>query len=243
MHQHADHAEPHQTITHSAPRGAGAHRGLGIAAALLLLVTGCADASTEDPPSPSTSSAEDASPSAEPSTPSDSEDPQPTPSDTEQTEDQEPASMETSAPISFAIPAIDAGSELLHLGLREDNTLDVPPGAPGSPASWYTGSPTPGESGPSVLLGHVDDSIGEPGVFADLPDLVEGDEITVDREDGSTATFSVTKAEQYGKNDFPTLEVYGNTDQAELRLITCDGYNEETGEYEDNYVVYAALEE
>lgn len=94
-----------------------------------------------------------------------------------------------------------------------------------------------------MLLGHVDDSVGEPGVFADLPDLVEGDEITVDREDGSTATFTVTKAEQCGKNDFPTFAVYGNTDQAELRLITCDEYNRETGEYVDNYVVYAALEE
>lgn len=63
----------------------------------------------------------------------------------------------------------------------------------------------------------------------------------MDREDGSSATFTVKKAGQYGKNNFPTLEVYGNTDQVELRLITCDGHNEETGEYEENYVVYAAL--
>lgn len=153
----------------------------------------------------------------------------------------EPAESAATPPVSFEIPAIGAGSELLHLGLREDNTLEVPPGDPGSPASWYTGSPAPGEQGPAVLLGHVDDSLGQPGVFADLPDLVEGDEITVEQEDGSTATFEVTKAEQYGKNTFPTLEVYGNTEGEELRLITCDGYNQATGEYEDNYVVYATL--
>ncbi|MGJ9407450.1 sortase domain-bontaining protein, partial [Nesterenkonia aurantiaca] len=82
---------------------------------------------------------------------------------------------------------------------------------------------------------------GEPGVFADLPALVEGDEITIDRQDGTTATFEVTKAEQYDQNTFPTLEVYGNTEDPELRLITCDGYNQATGEYEDNYVVYATL--
>lgn len=144
-------------------------------------------------------------------------------------------------PVSFEIPAIGTGSDLLHLGLRENNTLDVPPGDPGSPASWYTGSPAPGEPGPAVLLGHVNDSLGQPGVFADLPDLVEGDEITLDQEDGDTATFVVTKAEQYVQDTFPTLEVYGNTEDPELRLITCDGYNEATGEYEDNYVVYAAL--
>ncbi|MGJ9372098.1 sortase domain-containing protein [Nesterenkonia sp. CF4.4] len=172
--------------------------------------------------------------------------PTPSPAETEAPDDESPettpeAAPEAAPPASFSIPAIGAGSDLLHLGLRENDTLDVPPGDPGSPASWYTGSPAPGESGPAVLLGHVDDSLGQPGVFADLPALVEGDEITVDQEDGETATFVVTRAEQYGKNTFPTLEVYGNTNDPELRLITCDGYNEATGEYEDNYVVYATL--
>lgn len=156
-------------------------------------------------------------------------------------EDPAEDAAEVAAPVSFAIPAIEAGSELLHLGLRENGSLEVPPGAPGSPASWYTGSPAPGATGPSVLLGHVDDSAGQPGVFADLPQLVEGDEITVEQEGGGETTFVVTRAEQYGKDTFPTLQVYGNTEAAELRLITCDGYNEATGEYEDNYVVYATI--
>ncbi|HIW98964.1 MAG TPA: class F sortase [Candidatus Nesterenkonia stercoripullorum] len=149
--------------------------------------------------------------------------------------------LDASPPASFSIDSIGAGSELLHLGLREDDTLEVPPGDPGSPASWFTGSPTPGEAGPSVLLGHVDDSAGDPGVFADLPQLEPGDSIEVTREDGSEVVFEVTKAEQYGKDDFPTLQVYGNTEGPELRLITCDGYNPDTGEYEDNYVVYAEI--
>lgn len=149
--------------------------------------------------------------------------------------------LDASPPASFSIDSIGAGSELLHLGLRDDDTLEVPPGDPGSPASWFTGSPTPGEAGPSVLLGHVDDSAGDPGVFADLPQMDPGDSIEVTREDGSEITFEVTKAEQYGKDDFPTLQVYGNTEGPELRLITCDGYNPDTGDYEDNYVVYAEL--
>ena len=124
---------------------------------------------------------------------------------------------------------------------RSDGTLEVPPDGPGAPAGWYTGSPAPGQLGPAVLLGHVNATDGGPGVFADLRSLKAGDLIEVAREDGSTGTFAVERGEQYGKDAFPTLEVYGNTDAAELRLITCDGYDPATGKFDDNYVVYAVL--
>ncbi|MGJ9373783.1 sortase domain-containing protein [Nesterenkonia sp. CF4.4] len=251
---------PHETSSTAAtsPRRGGA---LALTAALMLALSACSpgqdsepaageaaapvvaesEAGTPDTAEPSEPAQTDAEPDSQ-DTGEDSSTPTPTPVESEATQDESPeAAPEAAPPASFSIPAIGAGSDLLHLGLRENDTLEVPPGDPGSPASWYTGSPAPGESGPAVLLGHVDDSAGQPGVFADLPDLVEGDEITVDQEDGQTATFVVTKAEQSGKNTFPTLEVYGNTENPELRLITCDGYNEATGEYEDNYVVYATL--
>ncbi|WP_035777288.1 class F sortase [Arthrobacter sp. 35/47] len=146
-----------------------------------------------------------------------------------------------SNPVSFAIPAIGAGSDLLSLGLRDNGSLDVPPGDPGAPASWYNNSPTPGERGPAVLLGHVNATDGGPGVFADLRKLKAGDTINVLRKDGTTATFTVDRAEQYAKDAFPTQKVYGNTEGSELRLITCDGYDPNTGEFDDNYVVYAKL--
>ncbi|MCC9175411.1 class F sortase [Arthrobacter sp. zg-Y179] len=146
-----------------------------------------------------------------------------------------------SAPVSLSIPATGTESRLLHLGLREDGSLEVPPEPPGSPASWYTGSPTPGERGPAVLLGHVNATGGGEGVFAGLRNLVPGDRLEIAREDGTTAVFSVDRGEQYGKDEFPTLAVYGNTAGAELRLITCDGFDPATGTFDDNYVVYASL--
>ncbi|WP_081744531.1 sortase domain-containing protein [Arthrobacter sp. H14] len=102
-------------------------------------------------------------------------------------------------------------------------------------------SPTPGERGPATLLGHVNASDGGPGVFADLRALTPGDIIEVTREDGTTATFAVEHGEQYPKDAFPTETVYGYTEGAELRLITCDGYDPATGRLEGNYVVYAEL--
>ena len=140
------------------------------------------------------------------------------------------------------VPAIGATSELLQLGLNPDGTAEVPPLARDSQAGWYRGSPSPGEVGPSVILGHVDSAEYGPGVFFRLGDLRQGDQIAVDRSDGSTAVFTVDRVASFPKNDFPTLEVYGNTDRAELRLITCGGdFAPSARSYLDNIVVFASL--
>lgn len=151
------------------------------------------------------------------------------------------AVIATSIPVSIDIPTSDTQSELISLGLRDDGTLEVPPDEPGAPAAWFNGSPTPGELGPAVIYGHVNATDGGPGVFADLRTLVKGDLIKVIRKNGTTAVFVADRGEQYSKAEFPTEKVYGNTDGAELRLITCDGYDPKTGEFDDNYVVYAKL--
>ncbi|MCZ2819559.1 class F sortase [Modestobacter sp. VKM Ac-2977] len=150
-----------------------------------------------------------------------------------------PAVLAASVPIRVQIPAIGVDSELMDLGLQADGTMEVPAG--GFPAGWYTGAPTPGERGPAVLAGHVDWG-GAPGVFAELRDVVPGDEITVSRADGSTAVFAVREVGQYDKDDFPTAAVYGDLDHAGLRVITCGGtFDELADSYRDNTVVFADL--
>ena len=150
--------------------------------------------------------------------------------------------LPTAAPTHLEVPAIGVSSDLLDLGLNPDGTLEVPPLAADSRAGWFTGSPTPGALGPAVLLGHVDSAEFGPGVFFDLGDLRPGDEITVTREDGTAAVFAVDRVVSYPKDSFPTLEVYGNTDNAALRLITCGGqFDAGTRNYLDNIVAYASL--
>ena len=143
--------------------------------------------------------------------------------------------------MTVTVPAIGVQSPLVKLALRQNGSLEVPPDGPGAPAGWYSGSPSPGETGPAVMLGHVNATDGGPGVFANLRGLKPGAEITVGRADRSTVVFTMTRAAAYSKNNFPTLEVYGNTKGPELRLITCDGYDPATGLFNDNYVVYAKL--
>jgi len=175
-----------------------------------------------------------------PSRPSD----QTTP-DVEPTPDAEPShppaagTMAAAAPVRLQIPSIGVDSELMDLGLQSDGTLEVPPG--GFPAGWYTGAPTPGELGPAIIAGHVDWG-GQPGVFFDLRELSTGDEITIARQDGSTAWFRVTRVEQFAKDAFPTQSVYGDLDHAGLRLITCGGsFDRQMRSYVDNLVVFAEL--
>lgn len=149
--------------------------------------------------------------------------------------------MPESQPVSISIPAAGSDSVLIELGLNDDGTVEVPSTEPGAPAGWYIASPTPGERGPSILLGHVNATDGGPGVFAGLRQMNPDDLINVTRADGSIAVFQFTEGHQYSKSNFPSELVYGDTPGAELRLITCDGYNPDTGEYDDNYVVYAEL--
>ncbi|PWW23453.1 sortase family protein [Geodermatophilus normandii] len=147
--------------------------------------------------------------------------------------------LPASEPTRVSIPALDMTSRLMDLGLMRDGSMEVPPGA--YPAGWYDRSPTPGELGPAVLAAHVDWA-GQPGAFSGIDELVPGDEVVVDRADGTSAVFTVDRVEEHPKDEFPTDEVYGDIAHAGLRLITCGGaFDPESGDYLDNVVVFARL--
>lgn len=145
-------------------------------------------------------------------------------------------------PVHLDIPAIEVSTDLLQLGLNPDHTVQVPPLGRHSEAGWYRYSPTPGELGPAVILGHVDSAAYGPAVFFRLGALRPGDTLSVTRADHTQAVFRVQRVVSYPKNHFPTLEVYGNTSNAALRLITCGGHFDfTTRNYESNIVAYASL--
>jgi sortase (surface protein transpeptidase) len=149
--------------------------------------------------------------------------------------------MPPSDPAELRIPKIGATSSLVPLGLNADETVEVPPVEQPMQAGWYRLARTPGETGPAVVLGHVDGN-RQPGIFFRLRELAAGDEVEVSRKDGTTARFRVRSTEQIAKNSFPTEAVYGDTDRPELRLITCGGsFDQAAHSYRDNIIVYATL--
>ncbi|MER7477729.1 class F sortase [Streptomyces sp. NPDC126510] len=145
-----------------------------------------------------------------------------------------------SVPVRLLIPAIGVDTPVIRLGLAADGTVRVPPVTDHDRAGWYRHSPTPGQTGPSVLLGHVTVGPYGDGVFRHLARLHRGDRIEARLENGTTAQFAVTAIRTVPKTDFPADDVYGNVDRPELRLITCGGARTGDG-YADNVIVFAAL--
>ncbi|MGW1214790.1 class F sortase [Streptomyces sp. NPDC002499] len=150
------------------------------------------------------------------------------------------AAMARSVPVGLKIPAIGVDTSVMRLGLAADGTVEVPPIAAHDRAGWYRHSPTPGQTGPSVILGHVTVGSYGDGVFRHLGELNRGDKVVARLENGRSAVFAVTAVRTVAKADFPTDEVYGDVDRPELRLITCGGARTGDG-YQDNVIVFATL--
>ncbi|MCD9141129.1 class F sortase [Streptomyces albireticuli] len=146
-----------------------------------------------------------------------------------------------SEPVRLAIPSLGVSSPVMSLGQEADGTVEVPPIAKDAPAGWYRGSPTPGEAGASVLLGHSTVGRYGDGVFFALGRLRPGATVEVTRADGVTAVFTVRAVEQYAKADFPADRVYQGSGAPRLRLVTCGGPRDAADGYRDNIVVYADL--
>ncbi len=149
-----------------------------------------------------------------------------------------PVGLPHSVPTHLEAVDIGLSTTLIELGNNPDGSLETP--ASYDVAGWYKFSPTPGEIGPAVIAGHVDNYLG-PAVFFRLKELQPGQSINITRQDGSTVGFTVDKVALFDQQKFPTHEVYGDIGYPGLRLITCGGaFNPLSGHYSHNTVVYAS---
>jgi sortase (surface protein transpeptidase) len=196
---------------------------------LALVLTACGEASPRPEPAMPTSGGTPAPPTSAPGT---AGTPAPPTSATA-------LARAPSPPVHIAIPAIGVSAAVIRLGLEPDGSLQVP--GDFDVTGWFTGGPTPGETGPAVIAGHIDSRRG-PAVFYRLRDLKPGQEITVGRRDGSSVRFAVDGVARYPKDDFPTEAVFGPSPDPLLRLITCGGaFDRSRQSYRDNVVVTARL--
>ncbi len=134
-------------------------------------------------------------------------------------------------------------TRVLAMGINEEGALDTPRNV--FDVGWYESSGKPGEGRTLVIDGHN----GGPhvyGVFKRLPDLENGDLITVERGDGVVFNYSVVE-----NNEVPLDESdkYMNTalktpvaGKESVTLISCSGeWSQSQGTYLSRQFVRAIL--
>ncbi|MFI5531913.1 class F sortase [Kitasatospora sp. NPDC051853] len=151
------------------------------------------------------------------------------------------APLAPSTPIRITIAAIGVAAPLLALGSDDKGRPELPPFSMPGTAGWLRDSATPGAQGAAVVAGHVDTPDG-PAVFWALSTVKAGATVEVTRLDGSTAVFTVDDVRTFPRKAFPNTLVYGPTQAAELRIITCGGrFDRADREYTSNVILFAHL--
>jgi LPXTG-site transpeptidase (sortase) family protein len=102
------------------------------------------------------------------------------------------------------------------------------------------GCSAPNKCANTVMSGHVDWYTKQTGVFWNLKDLKNGDEIDIKLADGVTYKYKVAANTVYKDEDAPIQEILGDTPQESVTLITCAGdFDPKSQEYNNRRVVRA----
>ena len=141
-----------------------------------------------------------------------------------------------SPPVSLAIPAIGVTARVVPEGLGPGGTLVIPPPAQ---VGWYRNGPTPGQSGTTLLAGHIDDN-GVPGALLHLNDVQLGASIQVTTASGRVAGYTVTRRQLLPQQELADSGLLSPQGAPALVLVSCGGaYDAGTHLYLDNIVVVA----
>jgi LPXTG-site transpeptidase (sortase) family protein len=107
----------------------------------------------------------------------------------------------------------------------------------GGRAGWLQGTAFPTWAGNTAITAHVWDANNNPGPFIDLDTLQHGDQIII-HASGLVHTYEVRAVKQVSPHNLRALP---HSDYDVLTLITCQGYDEASGEYDWRVVVRAVL--
>lgn len=102
-------------------------------------------------------------------------------------------------------------------------------------AGWLQGTAFPGQSGNSVIVGHVNSRYGAAGPFANLHNVRVGENIYIEAF-GQRYTYQVTSL---GTVDPDSLSPLQHSDSSVLHLVTCSNFNTTTGNFDGRLVVTA----
>jgi sortase (surface protein transpeptidase) len=125
-----------------------------------------------------------------------------------------------SVPVHLDIPRIGTHATVVPLGEEDDGTM----AAPSDPdtVGWYELGVGVGAPGNALLDGHVDWG-GRLRVFGLLRLLQPGDTFQITDADGNVLTYSVSWIRLFEADTAPLDDIFEQTANEEVTLITCGG--------------------
>jgi LPXTG-site transpeptidase (sortase) family protein len=140
--------------------------------------------------------------------------------------------------LSLQIPSLKVDVPIV--GVPQNNTGWDVTWLTNGQAGWLNGTAYPTWDGNTVLTGHVTNASGNPGPFANIKTLKFGDQITIQAY-GETYTYEVRENKLVTSDNMSIIEEHKSRDW--VTLITCEYFNETTGQYLYRRVVRAVLVE
>jgi LPXTG-site transpeptidase (sortase) family protein len=149
--------------------------------------------------------------------------------------EQEMSAAYNSAGMVLTLPKLGVSAQIVGVPLGNDgwNTTWL-----GNDAGYLEGSAFPTWEGNTVITGHIWTSTNRPGIFLNLNTLRYGDEVQIYAW-GRVYTYQVMSNYLVSESNVSSVMQTRSADW--LTLLTCDGYDPETGTYAYRRVVNALL--
>jgi len=142
-------------------------------------------------------------------------------------------------PRYLIIPELGVDARVLSVGVNASGALGTPNNI--YDTAWYDESATPGQQGAVLIDGHVA-GYNSPGVFGTLQYLQPGDNIQVERGDGTIFNYQVVKTETYPATGVDMKAAMTPIDPGKpgLNLITCTGsIIPDKAQYNERLIIFA----
>lgn len=141
------------------------------------------------------------------------------------------------SPYRLRIPELDVDAAIVAVEVDDEGVLGIP--ADPLEVGWWSEGPAPGTGqGTSIIAGHVNTAARGPGALATVDRLGPGDTIVIEGW-GEPRQFEVETVQVYEKSQLPD-SAFDQRIEGRLAIVSCSGLDEETGQYRENLIVYAA---
>jgi len=145
-------------------------------------------------------------------------------------------------PRYLQIPKLGVNARVMQVGVDSSGALGTPNNV--YDTAWYTGSAKPGQPGATLIDGHVS-SWTTHGVFYGLNKLKAGDQLQIEKGDGSILNYKVVKTQTYQANnvDMQAAITPITAGKSGLNLISCTGHViKGTSQFDQRVIVFAEQE-